>query len=204
MIDKGGNNMKKIAVLFSILSIALFINTECLATTLEVNGEKMNFTNNILIDKGISYMPIREFFEKKGFSVEWNSKNDSISVFSNKLPLYGSFEENSGNIEKNINYEFCGYSDGLIYDETMKKCNLADTVIYDAELAADIGSAHLKKEIEAWGGEEQVIVTTRFNSDLNEWYVSYKNKDNLHSHHDSAVIVLDANTGSVLRCYQGY
>lgn len=78
--------MKKLRFIIPLLSMFLFlaINMNNVSAsqgvTIYINGEKQAFSNEAIIEKGSTLVPLRGIFEKLGATVTWNQKDQSISA----------------------------------------------------------------------------------------------------------------------------
>jgi hypothetical protein len=208
---KGDIVLRKFLV--SLVIIIAALTKTCCAVNFSIDGVPMSFSNGIVIQSGISYMPVREFFEQKGFNVEWNDTTESINVFFKKFPLYDeTLEVRNGKVQKNFNYEFLG-DKNFSYEslsEKMVDCtnNQKYARVCNAEMAAELGSVYLKttiKNITDIYGVDSLKLIVQYSSDLNAWCVSYAPTDeNTHSHRDSSSVIISADDGRILKVYSGF
>lgn len=112
--------MKKILGFICVLSIIFgsfkgtSYATEIPDVDICVNGALLDFEENVFLKNGLTYVPLREFFENLGISVQWDeeSRTAVTEKGENYLKCYPDAEKVSLNGIENENIEF---ENGKIY-----------------------------------------------------------------------------------------
>ena len=75
---------KIIATVMTALVLALPVYANVLPLTVSVNGEKISFDVNPIIENGRVLVPVRGVFEKLGATVTWNVETSCVSIVCNE------------------------------------------------------------------------------------------------------------------------
>ena len=187
------------------------ITIPCYAAEIFFNNQKIEFENPVLNIDGLTYIPLRETFEKKGYTVEWNEESESIDIQEKKCPLYEEdLTEKEGYIKKDLKYKLLESDLTLdeLFDGMRDITNVTEYArVYDSEMAAEIGSAYLKSIIDSFVPDElkdTVTIYVQYIDEINAWGITFGFEDQIMSHRSPPKVVISANDGRVMYMFGGW
>lgn len=165
----------------SIGVVSAYSGFNKIKTKLCFEGKVISTDQDIINIDGSTYVPLRELFEKIGYTVDWNGTEDAINInkFYDKKLSVNLDTVNTGIIESNQRYEFApkstynislDYLDtDIIYSETRNR-----DLIPDARTAVEIARNYFYAMYTGDRADSSISYGVTYDTDHNAWYVFQK------------------------------
>lgn len=177
-------------LLFFIMCLSVYAISFTYANNIDiyVNGDKLMLSQSILNVDDCTYIPLRDSFEKIGYTVAWNEKDNSININNYAESHLAMDIDNSlhGTIEGGQEFTYISQKDfsdptyNLNYEQYFEEFNMIDSserksdVIADAQMAVKIAKEYFYGRGTEDSNDRRISYQVAYDKNHNAWIVIEK------------------------------